>query len=355
MIHLQRMAGKLYRLIMRAYPPQHLETFGDELLNTFIEGMKEANAQGKLIPFILREMYDTPKVLISTYWYGWNQKISGGVDLLQQAISPSDLPPAPPDGRTSWKQFLLEMSMFLITGLFMILATYFPFPGLHPGWQRDAEFLGDIILPLALPFLIIGLARGLPRWTYPLGGLLLSYSGLVAGQTNLWLFLTIMLFASAILIVAAILTDPHPSRLPIPLRRIGQSLSTDWTRLSFGIFGAMPLIILMAFDNAQSNNRTPYFAFSVLAMIVSVLIYSKSRNTNIQIPILLAGLTFSIMGAWLDTVSFSNDLTNWIAVTGFDLESLTWIAFLWLQWAAIILSPMAFTLFGKVAHTKRAI
>jgi hypothetical protein len=79
--------------------------------------------------------------------------------------------------------------MFLIAGLLMILATYLPFDGLRPGWQRNAEFLGNMIVPLTVPFLMIGLARGLPRWTYPLGGLLLSYSGLIAGQTSLWLFL----------------------------------------------------------------------------------------------------------------------------------------------------------------------
>jgi len=348
------MARKLYRLILRAYPPHHLDIFGDELLNTFIEGMKEANSQGELITFVLREMYDTPKAILSTYWYVWTHKISGEIELLQEAISLSDLSPAPPDGRTSWKHFLLEISMFLVIGLLMILATYLPIPGLHPGWQRDAEFLGNIILPLTIPLLITGLACGLPRWTYPLGGLLLSYSGLIAGQTNLWLFLIIMLFASAIIMVAAILTDPQPSLLPLPLRRIGQSLSMDWTRLSFGAYGAIPLIILMAFDNAQSNSRTPYFAFSVLAMVVSVLIFAKSHNTNMQIPVLLAGLTFSILGAWLDTISFSGNLTNWITVSGFEIESVLWIVSLWLQWAGIILSPAIFTLFGRTFQMKRA-
>jgi hypothetical protein len=355
MISLQGIVGKLYHLILRAYPSQYLDTFGDEIQNTFIEGMQEANHKNKLTSFILRELFDMPKVLVYSYWYGWSQKLAGGIDLLHQVTSSSDLPPAPPDGRTSWRQFLLEISMFLIAGLLMILATYFPLPGLVSGWGRNAEFLGNIILPLTVPFLILGLIRGLPRWTYPLGGLLFSYFGLIAGQTNLWLFLTIMLLASAILIVVAILTAPNPSRLPIPLRRIGQSLSLDWTRLSFGVFGALPLIILTAFDDAHTNSQTPYFGFSVLTMIVSVLIYCKSSNTNIQISILLAGLTFSISGAWWDAISFSRDLTNWTTVTGFGIESIIWIAVLWIQWAIIMLFPVVFPLLGKVVHMKRAV
>lgn len=355
MINLQGSVGKLYRLILRAYPHQYLETFGDEMQNTFIEGIQATNTQGELFKFIMREFSDMPKALLHSYWYGWRQKISGGIDLLQQVTSSSDLPPAPPDGRTSWGQFFLEISMFLIVGLLMIFATYLPILGLQPGWQRNAEFLGNIILPLTVPLLILGLVRGLPRWAYPLGGLLLSYSILIADQTNLWLFLTLMLIASAILIVTAILTDPHPSRFPIPLRRIGQSLSIDWTRLSFGIFGAMPLIILMAFDNAHTNSRTPYFAFSVLAMIISVVLYCRSHNTNFQISILLAGLTFSILGAWIDTIFFSKELTNWKIVTNFDIESLAWIAFLWIQWSALILSPVVFILFGRTISIKRAV
>lgn len=355
MINQQRVVEKLYHLILRAYPPQYLQTFGDEMHNTFIEGMQEANSQGKLKAFVFRELLDAPKALLNIYWYGWSQKISGGIDLFQQVTSSPDLPPPPPDGRTSWWQFILETSMFLITGLLMILATYLPFRGLQPGWQRNVEFLGNIILPTTLPLLIIGLSRGLPRWIYPLCGLLISYSIMIADQTSLWLFLTIMLFASAILIITTILADPQPSHLPIPLRRMGQSLSIDWTRLSFGFFGAMPLIILMAFDNAHTNSRTPYLAFSVLAMILSVMVYCRSRDTNIQISVLLAGLTFAISGAWIDAISLSKDLMDWITVTGFDVTSLRWIIFLWLQWAFFMVAPAAFILLGKAIHIKRAV
>ena len=278
-----------------------------------------------------------------------------GFQILQDAASTSDLSPAPPDGRDSWRQVFWELSLFIATALLLILVTYLPLGGVKAGWQRDAEFLGKVITPLTLPFLLLGLARGLPRWAYPFGGLLLSYSGFLAGQTGLWMFMTIMLFVSSVLVIATILTDPQPSRLPVLIRRIGQSLSLDWTRLSFGIFGAMPLIIMMAFDDAHTNSRTPYFAFSVLAMIVSALIYCRSRESTMQITILLTGLTFSIWGAWMDKVSFVGGLMNWTTVTAYGIESLVWIATLWIQWAAFILFPAIFILFNRVFHLKRAV
>jgi len=94
---------------------------------------------------------------------------------------------------------------------------------------------------------------------------------------RLWPFLIAILLASAILAVMAIITNPQPSPLPAPLRRIGQSLSLDWTRLSFGIYGAMPLAILMAFDDGHTNSRTPYLALSALGMVASALMRNEAQ------------------------------------------------------------------------------
>lgn len=349
------LAERIYRLVLRAYPTEYIETFGDEMQDTFLLGLKEAGDRGDVVLFVLRELRDIPKVLASAYWHGWKRKLQNSIQILHELTSSSDLPPALPDGRESWQQVLWELSLFLIAGLLLIAATYLHFDGLPASWQRSIEFMGSIILPLTAPFLLIGLARGLPRWTYPFGGLLFGYYGLAAQQTSLWLFLLVMLFAASILALAAILTDPQPSHPPIQIRRIGQSLSLDWTRLSFGIFGAMPLIILMAFDDAHTDSRTPYFAFSVFVMIVSALIYCRSRGSTMQIAILLTGLTFSIWGAWMDKVSFTGGLMNWTTVTAYGIESLAWIASLWIQWAFFILFPAVFILFNKALHLKRAV
>ena len=222
----------------------------------------------------------------------------------------------------------------------MILATYLPLPRLQTGWQHDIGFLGKVIVPASLPFFLIGLARGLPRWAYPFGGLLFSYCGLVTYQTNLWLFLVTMLLAASMLVLAAFLTDPQPSLLPLPLRRIGQSLSVDWTRLSFAFYGATPLLIIQAFDDSYFDNRTPFFAFSVLMMVLGALVYIRSRAVPIQMTALFWGITLSILGAWLDKMYFSDGLINWVIVPSSRGADILWMLYLWLQWVFFLLLPV---------------
>jgi hypothetical protein len=349
-------AGSLtlfYRLLMNVYPPAYRAEFGSEMYDTFIEGAEEAGSQGRLGKFILKELRDTPKALAYAYWDGWQAKLQTGIQTLQDIASTSDLPPAPPDGRESWRQTFYELGLFMVAAGLLIVVTYSD--GLDTGWQREPDFLGKVITWLTLPFLLLGMARGLPRWKYPFGGLLLGYHLFVSYQAGLWTFLLVMLLAFFVLAVAETLTNPQPSLLPLPLRRIGQSLSVDWTRLSFGAFGAMPLVILLAFDDAHLNNRTPYLALSALMMVVCALLYCRSRDRTNQITALLAGLTVVICGAWLDKIHFAGGLMNWRTVPAAGIPELLWLLKLWLQWGLLILLPALFVLLGHTARLKRAV
>jgi hypothetical protein len=342
-----------YRLLLNAYPPSYRAQFGHEMYDTFIEGIEDAESHGDLGWFLLKELRDTPGALAHAYWDGWRAKLQNGIQVLQDIASTSDLPPAPPDGRESWRQAFLELSLFAIAAFLLIVVTYFD--GVHAGWQRDPEFLGKVIMPLTLPFLLLGLWRGLPRWAYPFGGLLVGYQVFVSYRSGMWLFLFIMVLAFLALAIAEVITNPQRSLLPLPLRRMGQSLSVDGTRLSFGMFGAMPLVILLAFDDAHVDSRTPYLALSALMMVVCALIYCRSRERTLQISALLAGLTFSICGAWLDKIHFAGGLMNWVTVPSAGIEEMFWLLKLWIQWGALIISPVLLTLLGRAVNLKRAV
>jgi hypothetical protein len=324
------------------------------MFDTFVEGVDEAGSLGTLASFLLREFREMPKSLIKAYIEGWMGKLWDGIHILERVTSSSDLPPAPPDGRDSWRQVVWETSLFLFGGLLLILATYVPFPTLHAGWQHDLGLLGKVIVPLAFSILLVGLLRGLPRWAYPFGGLILGYQGMMVHQNGLSLFLLLMILAALLLAIASIVTDPYPSRLPAPIRRITQSLSQDWTRFSFAFYGAMPLVILQAFDDSHYDNRTPYLAGSVLAMIVCAFLYCRSRDGQLQISFLLLGVTLSIWGAWLDKIAFADDLVNWIMISSRGMTDDLWILKLWFQWVLLILFPYFAKLLGRVGILRPA-
>ena len=291
----------LYTLLLCAYPFEFRETFRDEMHMIFLEGAKEATNQRRLGSFMLRELRDTPQSIVKAHWYGWTKKWQKGMQILNEATSSSDLPPPPPDGRESWRQAALEWSLFLFTGLLLI------------------------------------------------------YHAFTANQSGLWPFLIAILLASAILAVMAIITNPQPSPLPAPLRRIGQSLSLDWTRLSFGIYGAMPLAILMAFDDGHTNSRTPYLALSALGMVASALIYARSRQSTTQVAALVGGMTFSIWAALLDRAAFAGGLGNWIAAPYPGAAEIAWMLQWWVAWLFLILSPALLPTVNRALQSKRAI
>jgi hypothetical protein len=347
---LMRLALRLYAGLLNLYPRWFRVEFADEMQAVFLEGAQEATARGALVHFCLREMRDAPQALTAAYWSGWLRKLRQAIELVHAAASPSDLPPPPPDGRRSWRQVGWELGLFLLAGLILIGITYLPLEGVPVGWQRDLGALGQVIVPATLPVFLVGLARGLPRWAYPAGGLLLSYGALAANQSGLLPFLAAMLLAAAILAVVAIVTDSQLSPLPAYVRRIGQSLALDWTRLSFGLYGAMPLAINVAFDDAHANNRTPFLAVSILLVIAGALIYCRSRQSAAQIGALLGGMSLAIWGAWLDKASFAGGVSTWIAAPRPGAGEIAWMLELWLLWVALLLAP---ALLSAAAHAVR--
>jgi len=350
-----RIVAHGYTLLLRLYPRRFRAEFADEMQAVFTEARTEAAAQGRLGVLFLRELRDAPQSIARAYWHGWTNKWQEGAKLIREAASAADLPPPPPDGRESWRQVGLELSLFLIAGLLLILVTYLPLAGLSAGWQRNLGILGRVVVPLTLPIFLIGLARGLPRWAYPSGGLLLSYYVLTANQSGVLPFLVAMLLASTILAVMALVTNVQLSPLPAPVRRIGQSLSLDWTRLSFGLYGAVPLATIFAFDDALTNNRTPYLAIAVLSMVACALIYCRSRQSTLQITALLAGMSLSIWAALLDKASFAGGLAGWIAAPYPGAADIAWMLKLWIPWVALILAPALLTMAGRAMRPGRAV
>jgi hypothetical protein len=335
----------LYACLLRLYPRSFVAEFGDEMRAVFEEMVARAARHGffVLAGAILRELLGAPLALLRAHWFSWKKGATGGVSpWFSSMLSPS-LPPPPPDGRASWVQAGLEVSLFLSMGAILVLQTYCSLALPILGSLRGPGNGGTIFL-LPISLFTIGLVRGLPRWAYPYGGMLLGYSLAAAIRFRQLPFLVASLLAFAALTAAAVIVHSRGRPLPIGLRRLGRSIVVDWTRLSFCIYGAMPLTIAAAFDNAYLDNRTPYLAVGVLLMVAGGLVYARSRRTARQSIALLGGTSLCFLCALLDHVHF---VGSWIAESG-------WLIQLWASVSATMLVPILIGLAQRALAPGRA-
>jgi hypothetical protein len=221
------------------------------------------------------------------------------------------------------------MSLFAAAGAALALLNYLPGPWSMPDGQRRLESIGVALLLLPLPALLAGLALGgLPRWAYPCAGILLGYSFLAALRYQMLPCLGLLLLAALVLAGLAAHANRGPRPLPPALRLIGRSIQADCTRLSFGFYGALPLLIVLAYDDGRLHNRTLFLAVSILAMLAGALAYARSRRPLYQVGALMAGLTLALAAAGLDQ-------------NFFNFAQLRWLLEAWTSAAALLLaSPL---------------
>src|SRR5690606_39138673 len=106
---------------------------------------------------------------------------------------------------------------------------------LSPGWRDPLAMAVLWAGGLPLPPLLLGLARGMPRWAYPYGGLILGYTLLAAMEQRLAWFWGATVATAVCLATMAALLQRGERPPPALFRRLGGSIALDWTRLAFGV------------------------------------------------------------------------------------------------------------------------
>jgi hypothetical protein len=337
----------LYRGMFRAFPLAFRAEFGDEIMAVLDERLAVAARQGRrsLLALGVQEIWQMPAALLRAHLYRWQKKRQA----LRHALTTTGAPPlfgVPPpagDGRFSVRQLLLELAPFLLAAALIVFLTYRPPSWLPAGWRDPLETatVWAGMLPLAL--LLLGLARGVPRWAYPYAGLLSGYMLLAAAQQRLiWLWALLLLMAIGLAIIA-IAVQRAGGPLPSFVVRLGASAALDWTRLSFGVFGAAPLLVLAAFDNSYLNHQTPYLALSLALMVATVVAYGRCRRQDRQLAALLGGTTLLLVPALLENVTWRGTAagSDWLAALWAGM--VTWLLLpllsVPLHWIPVSLSP----------------
>ena len=319
----------LYKLSFQAYPQAFRAEFADEMEGVFREQLAEQSGNGRraLLVVGFQELSQLPVAAFRLRWRDWWKNRPGS--LLIRAIYRSPFHPVPPahDGRFSWRQTLFETALFILVSALLFTVVYLQPTWIPAEWQHQwLDFSGWVVL-FALPVFVVGLLRGLPRWAYPPGGLVIGHILFTSGLVYFWAG---TLLAAYGLALAAVYVHRYHEPLDPWLVQIGQKLAFDWTRLAFGFYGLLPYALINAFDDTYPNNRTAYFALALLAMILGAVGYSRSQRQARQFGMLLGGVTLTLLFPFLEQVYLQN---RW-------LSDLIGLSGLWGGLVALLLLPM---------------
>jgi len=340
---------RLFDLLLKLYPRRFQERFGEEMRAVFADLMEQGRPRGKLalLGMFLRELITAPGSVAGSYRLMINQRRREMDDWTQGPAVPFEPAGSQVDrGRRSWREVILELALFILVGGTLLINTYL-LPYLPGGSVRTAALIFSLAPAiLSIPILLAGLARGMPRWAYPSAGLLLGYLFIAGMMLQIMPLLAILALGSIAGSIALALFTALAQRrwhiLPESMARLCGGLTQDWSRLSFGFYGLMPLAITVAFDDGFVNYRTPFLVASVLLMLAGALVFSLSRRPALQYAALLAGISGMVCMALLDR-----------AYSGYGLQESGWLLRLWGNLALLALAPMALELISRQKRAAR--
>lgn len=251
-----------------------------------------------------------------------------------------------------WYQVVAGVTPLFLVSLAVILRTYVP----GEVWdERWASFVRVGAYGSAAAALVAGWLMGFPRWFYLYPGLVLVGSALglwwaaveggVGGGSVLGVVLggTTLLF---LLILGLLLVSGSRSRLVKRVRR-------DWTLVSCVVYGLMPLVQSLAFEDAHRNNQTVYLMVSAATVVAGAVMYLRGERKWQRALTLVSGMTIVLVMGALDRAHFAGGLGLWLAEPGTWREELPWFANLWAMVAGAMVAPALLSLVPGAADSRR--
>jgi hypothetical protein len=237
------------------------------------------------------------------------------------------------EGPASWAATLAGMVFFVIAGMDLILGEI-PHAWGVPSWPTDLRyvfFLGMFVFPVIL--LGAGWVQGFPRWSYPCGGFVLLFSSYMMhvatpglrifnytfGRNDLWGWRAWVPF---LIVTAIVLLITRSLR---PLSNLFTHIWDDWTLLTFGMFGCMPLLIGLGFDEVDRLYSFYFMVILTLLMSGTAMVYLRGARLWHRALALLVGtvLTIAIVAIaptiyWLEN--------GWVSVGGVVIGAVVVVA-----------------------------
>jgi hypothetical protein len=284
---------KFYSLLLYLFPKTYRDEYGDELQAVFNSSLDDAIKNGWLeVMFVIsRELTGLPRAILYEHLRERRKaKMKKGFDSYFNFVT------------GSWNEFLVVLLPFFLAGGIMPLLSYL-------GRERiiSGMFGAVIVLPLLglfIVLLMVGAKKGLPRWSLP-------YLGFLMSMLSLYLFSAIfgtpiyLLFRNlrdqSILIID-ILWDGifwygllFAIFLLVLLSRVSstfQHIKNDWTLSCFVLYGGVPFALWITFDEYVGDE--PYTLLAFLVLATGAWLYLRNSNEWTRFGTLFISMTLAM-------------------------------------------------------------
>jgi len=278
----------LYRGCLRLYPRAFRDDFGAEMEADFFDALRETQTRGAwtILGWFGRELR---AVMLGTLSERWKES-----RMMELTLRPVRL-----------QDIALAMLPFAVVGLVIFAnSQHYVLP----------EWIGIALLVLVAFGFVVGLARGVPEWCLPYAALLLVLANLFtfeiwnslshalyAARADQWLQIAVMqgswwwniMLLTPILLLLAYLIAPW--------RPFFQRVRADWTALAFLLYGALPVALVLTFDEFVGEEW--FEAAALGAMMLGAIAYLDQTNHRRRVIALASGITiamaFAALGKWI--------------------------------------------------------
>jgi hypothetical protein len=299
----RRLAASLYRLGLKLTPAAYRLEFADEMEGVFVQVLERQSARGLAAGWraLGRELRSLPGLVLRLHWRALRGRSADRAHRAGEELAAwaGQLPPAAPDGRAGWVEAVREGLVFWVVGGVLLAEVY----GLGRLPGLDSLYLRIATIFIVLGLVPLGVLRGMPRWAYPAAGFLLAWGAWSAGKTQLTPLYLAMLSGGLLLVLAAAAAHARLGVLPDPrLRRIGSGLLENPQRLSFALYGGLPLLLIAAYDHSYAPGQTAALLISLLAAGLGSLGFSRSAAPRWRMLALAGGMVFALAPAFGEVV-----------------------------------------------------
>jgi hypothetical protein len=272
------------------------------MLHVFQDSLSDAiqNGVGSLFLVCLRELIGLPISILREFQH----ETLGKSTLMNSEGIPSS--------RATTGQVILGTLPFLLFGMILIMIEL-PVTFFQLEWFTKIGghlLLAVLILP-AIGF-GIGWVQNFPRWSYPYTGMMFIMALYIRGaSTPGVIFFGIPIFGRELWgwrawlpMVTSLIAALAISRSLKPVIGFFKNLWKDWSIPSYFMVGALPLLVLIAFDEIDRMYSLYFMTAFALLLVGMVVFYLRSRYPWQRVLVLTAGICAILFPAALGSNSY---------------------------------------------------